>query len=432
MLLEDAARGARPGAALTHQSDRRVGVEFAEARARSGQRHVHGTVDMADVPLSESAHIENRQGLLARLAVCVRLLHGHGRDVLDGHAIHDPRVHAVLEVTGHVVEADPPQHGRECRDLVVRVGNQDDRLFGRQDPTAEGREVVGGVDVVRPGDVGAAEAGIVARVHDDMPLLDQDLRVLWRQRTRLRQFGHEGRAIAVDCRTAGEVVGRPRHAVQERGLEVRQRLVLERGVALTFVADGARPHGTHRLPAQGARSVGGIDQARVGQLHELVMQVVEELRCQFVGHAGKEVGAAHVADEERVAGENRYGLVASRTVGHHVADAVGRVPRRVEHLDVHVFDVEAVTIANGDMVIGTLAGPGGADGCSGLPRQVQVAGHEVRVEMGFQNMRDLEAELLRGRHVFLDVALWIDDRTRRLATEQVRQVSDTIDVVLLH
>src|SRR5271168_4478470 len=64
--------------------------------------------------------------------------------------------------------------------------------------------------------------------------------------------------------------------------------------------------------------------------------------------------------------------------------------------------------------------------------QLQMAGDEVGVEVGQEDMPDLKAELLSVGQVLLNVALRIDDDTSRtgLVSKQIRRVGQASQVVL--
>ena len=362
----------------------------------------------------------------------VGLADAHRRDAVNGEAADDPRLHATVEIADDLVEADPAQHRGEQRDLLIGRRHQDDRLVGRQEPAGEGREVVHRIDVDGPRHVRPAEAGVVAHVDHQMALLGKRLCLLRRQGARRGKPRGERGTLAVDVGAAGEVVGGIGHAAQQRLLEGPLGRVLESWVELPLVADGAHPHRAHGLAAERPCTVGRVDQARVGQLHQLVVQVVVELRGQLVASPGEQVRPPHVADEQRVAREGRHRLVAPRAVGHDVADAVGGVPGCVEHLDVHVLDVEAAAVAHGHVAVLAAARLRGADRRARPLRQVHVARDEVGVQVGLEDMRNLQPQLLRRGEVVLNIALRVDDRTCLLPSEEVGEVSDAIDVVLLN
>ena len=65
--------------------------------------------------------------------------------------------------------------------------------------------------------------------------------------------------------------------------------------------------------------------------------------------------------------------------------------------------------------------------------QLEMAGDEVRVEVGQEHVGDPAAERVRVLDVLLDVALRIDDhgRAARLVGDQIARVRETPEVVLL-
>ena len=109
----------------------------------------------------------------------------------------------------------------------------------------------------------------------------------------------------------------------EREVQRRDRLALgdgldelvlghrcERVVRASLLADGGHRLGREVLPARRAGAVGREHLGRVGQREQPLVQRVVELAGELVGRdadRGEQVGAADVADEQRVAGEHAVG-----------------------------------------------------------------------------------------------------------------------------
>ncbi len=83
---------------------------------------------------------------------------------------------------------------------------------------------------------------------------------------------------------------------------------LERVVGAALLADGGGALGAHLTAAERACTVGGVDFCLVGELEELgVEALVEEAGELLRSVVGGEIGAAYVADEKSVAGEDGAG-----------------------------------------------------------------------------------------------------------------------------
>src|SRR5262249_61728594 len=72
--------------------------------------------------------------------------------------------------------------------------------------------------------------------------------------------------------------------------------------------------------------------------------VVELLGLPFLLASSEQVRASHAAGEERIPGEDEPRLLCPRPIGHHQADAVRRVPGRMENANPYIaqFDVHAI------------------------------------------------------------------------------------------
>ena len=168
------------------------------------------------------------------------------------------------------------------------------------------------------------------------------------------------------------------------------------------------------LAAKRACAVRRVDQGLIGQRQQLVVQRVVKMRAQIVGgpsQRGPQVRPAHVADEQRIAGENGVRLcrvlLSDRTpeceMDSMVWPGVSRTctrrpgnssvsPSRHRHKGILRLGARAKI----NRRAATIA-------------QLQVPGDEIGMEMGQKNVADLQTESLRVRHVLFDIALRIDD-----------------------
>ena len=180
-----------------------------------------------------------------------------------------------------------------------------------------------------------------------------------------------------------------------------------------------------------------IDERVVRQPRELVVQrVVEEAR-ELLGappQCAAQVGTAHVADEQRVAGQDRVRRVRRvRRVVDQDRDRLGRVPRRLEHGQAHRTERHRVTVGHRrERILGRGPGPQ-VDRRGGALAQLQVPGHEVGMEMRQEHVGDPAPKRGGVVQVLLDVALGIDHgrQAARLVCNQIRGVGQTAEVVLL-
>ena len=110
---------------------------------------------------------------------------------------------------------------------------------------------------------------------------------------------------------------------------------LEGRVEAPLEADRGRGLARHGPPAARPGPVGRVHLDAVGQAQQALGEALVEAGR---GPLAAEVGPAHVAHEQRVAGQHEPRLVAAAQIGHEQADAVGRVARRVDDLERHVAD----------------------------------------------------------------------------------------------
>ena len=70
---------------------------------------------------------------------------------------------------------------------------------------------------------------------------------------------------------------------------------------------------------------------------------------------------------------------------------------------------------------------------AGPVAQLEMAGDEIGVEVGEEDVRDPQAVLLGEGQVLVDVALRVDDRGRpgRLVADEIRRVRQAVQIELL-
>ena len=186
--------------------------------------------------------------------------------------------------------------------------DEDDALVEAEDAGGPGGVLAGERDVQGAGDVGYGELHCGAGVEDDgaFGLEAEDFGCEeWLGRGELV----DGRgSLTVELDVAAEVFGARREGVGEEMDELFFAAGEEGVVGAALLADGGGALGAHLTTAERAGAVGGKDLGVVGELEKffveaLVEQAGELLRCVVRG----EIGAAYVADEEGVAGEDGAG-----------------------------------------------------------------------------------------------------------------------------
>jgi hypothetical protein len=142
--------------------------------------------------------------------------------------------------------------------------------------------------------------------------------------------------------------------------------------------------------------VGRVHLHAVGQTQQTLGEAPVEVRR---GLLAPEVGPAHVAHEERVAGEHEPGLGAATEIGHEQRDAVRGVAGHVHHLERHVADPELPAVLHRIVGEGGIGGGVEVDPGPGPGRQRLVARHVVGVHVGLEDTGDGEPLAAGHGHV---------------------------------
>ena len=247
-----------------------------------------------------------------------------------------------------------------------------------------------------------------------------------------RELVDGGGAGAVELDVAAEVLGARGEAVGEEmdelGLSAREKGVV--GAAL--LADGGGALGTHLAAAERAGSVGGEDLGVVGELEEFFVEALVEHRCKFLrAVVAGEIGAADVADEEGVSGEDGSRGCGLGEVGEDGADAFDGVAGGVEEVETGVAELEGIAFFDRGMGEGGVGVLAEIDAGVGALGEFVVAGDEVGVEMGLDDVLDAETLLAGEVEVEVYIALWVDDGGYAFGGHDVGGVGEAAEEELL-
>ena len=128
-----------------------------------------------------------------------------------------------------------------------------------------------------------------------------------------------------------------------------------------------------------------------------------------------------------------YGLAGSFCeIEHQDRDGLDGVAGGFEDLQAQSREVERIAVLHRHEGVFRLGAGAEMDGRAATVAQFQMAGDEVGVEVGEEDVADLEAEFLGVGQVLLDVALRVDDDRGRtgLVSEQIGSVGQAAQVVL--
>ena len=237
-----------------------------------------------------------------------------------------------------------------------------------------------------------------------------------------------------------------RHVVAEilghEGLVFEQdldKLVLRHGlqgvVGFQLLGNGAIQVRAGGFAAEAARAVGGVHPGAAGQGHELVAGALVHLGRQLFalvaahGLVLAQVGSAHVAHKQRIAGE--HGAALGQLIHEQDADGVGRVAGRVDGVQLVAAQLEAVAVVE---VFVRVFGPhqlAAIDGGLSFLRNFQVRRHEIGVRVRLNHGDDAGVVLVGKIVVLLRVAAGVDDGHLAAAAHGVAGVGQALVVKLL-
>src|SRR5258708_4865236 len=154
----------------------------------------------------------------------------------------------------------------------------------------------------------------------------------------------------------------------------------------------------------------------IRQVSDTFMQASEELvRKPLLCLLTQQIGTAQRSKEQEVPGKQSSWLGgAARSVEQNEGEVLGSVTRRMQRLDAYTADFDTVAILQSAMRHGIAVVFAFVVGAqrklrTGRLCECSRAGREVRMDVGFENMRDLQALLGGVCDVAIDVADGIDD-----------------------
>src|SRR5258707_8513031 len=241
-------------------------------------------------------------------------------------------------------------------------------------------------------------------------------------------------AGTIDLGIFGKVSGRFGQVSRHQPDEIVFGHWLQRVVELALLAYGRRSFRGKISSAHRAGAVRGINLHCVIQLEKFFVQAVIHHRCHRLFRetfrAG-EIGPADVADEKRVAGEYFLWLIRDFAVSDQNANSFRRMARSFHEAQLYFADCQFVAVfdcAVKDRGSGFLAEN---DFRAGARRKFAMPADKVRMQVSFDYVLDLE--IVRGCFVdvLIDIALWIYDYTFAIRADQIRSMSETIEIELL-
>jgi hypothetical protein len=178
----------------------------------------------------------------------------------------------------------------------------------------------------------------------------------------------------------------------------------------------------------------------VREREEVVAQAGEEALgaaeagVDEAGRLVEQVGAADVADEHEVAGEEEAGMLGGGAVGHEERQVLRRVARGVDGLQADVADPDLAAVVELHPVEAVLpivvALVGEVEGRAGALGELAAAGLVVGVDVRFGDGGDAHAVVLGEADEGVDVAAGVDDDglAGGLAADEVAALGEVLVV----
>ena len=178
----------------------------------------------------------------------------------------------------------------------------------------------------------------------------------------------------------------------------------------------------------------GPDQQMIGQRPELV-QGGEHASGHLLAAARlgrdkiQQVGTAHIAHKDEIAGEDHAGSIAGGRVDNQKAEMLGSVTGRVQNLDADVAHHETIPLLQALMrksvLPGSIARIGKQQSGSHRLSQRPGAAEKISVDVRFGDMRDAQSRFLGQPDILTDIAQRVDNQRLacNLATDDITILS---------
>src|SRR5262249_45983360 len=133
----------------------------------------------------------------------------------------------------------------------------------------------------------------------------------------------------------------------------------------------------------------------------------------------RKIWPADISDKQRVSCEHRSWLGRLVEVGHHNANAFGRVPWSRKKIESGTAELYGIAILHSRVRESSAGAVAQVDARAGALGKLVVARNEVGVQVGLNDVLDLQISFPSGIKINVDVALRIDDRCHTIGTEQI-------------
>jgi hypothetical protein len=245
---------------------------------------------------------------------------------------------------------------------------------GREDPACLRGKVAPGKNIPCSRNMNTGESRIVPCVKEYCIALPDPIEKWFRpDRHRFPEAVHQCRTGLFTLGTAGEMIRGGRHICCECPDKLIAVPDTEGIIVFLLVSDCTGPLCSHRPPAEGSHSVGGIDLALAGERHDLFMQVVIEAGCKLFRSPREQVRPPYIANKEGVAGEEGNGGLSPGRIGGIITDMFGRMPGSLNNREPDIPELDLIPFSERRMGVCAACGSGRKDLCTGGFSQVEVA-----------------------------------------------------------
>ena len=380
--------------------------------------------DVACVPLGVLAHVEDLHAVRA----LVQLLDVEALDRATGSRSSRQLVMPPARKPPRLRDADRRGQPAAWRASSSSRPIEDDLLLAVGDPgelRAEPGPQRGDAD--RAGDVRVVELELGADVDEQRAVAARLLDLARRQRVHVdastserpaveRRRSPRSSAAAGRSPATAFSTNASSSSISSIGLCARSKPIVEE----TFMSIPGPPHSEPpRCPGQTSHVV--------GQRQQLARAASGRCRAR-PPLVDREVGPRDVADEQRVARQDRPRLVAAPGVDERERRVLGAVAGRVQRADAHAAELELPAVVERLVLVVGRGVAVDVDGRAGGRREPPVAGHVVGVVVRLEDVLDPHADVAREAQVLVDLELRIDDRRDAavLVPDEVRRAAEVV------